>query len=75
MVFTTEKETAITTLRGFDLGRLLVLHTPPNFVHIIVRWYIRMLQPYMGVTSSAYGGFIPLKWAYILVFGIHVLGF
>jgi len=29
----------------------------------------------MGVTSSAYGGFIPLKWAYILVFCIHVLGF
>jgi hypothetical protein len=24
----------------------------------------------MGVTSLAYGGFIPLKWAYILVFGI-----
>jgi hypothetical protein len=51
-----EEITAITTLRGFDLSHLLVLHTPPNFVYIIFRCYIRMLQPYMGVTSSAYGG-------------------
>jgi hypothetical protein len=29
----------------------------------------------MGVTSSAYGGYIPLKWAYILVFCMYILGF
>ena len=55
-----EEITAITTLLGFDLSHLLVLHTIPNFVYIIFRCYIRMLQPYMGVTLSACGCCIPL---------------
>jgi hypothetical protein len=38
----------------------------PNFVYIIYRCYVTMLDFHWGVTSSAYGVYISLKWANVL---------
>jgi TRAP-type mannitol/chloroaromatic compound transport system permease small subunit len=66
-----DKNTANTAKSILAYGLLTLLpelHMLPYFVYMIYRCYTTVLQFHLGVTSSVNGGFIPLLWAYILVF-------